>query len=246
MRAVGKRSALAVACVVALLTLLVTPVGLSYAEEPAPAAAACPPSPAVLASGTGQGTTLLGATTSRSSSTSASPYQPSAGEVVACVGSQEIDGATFAHWAIVAEKAQPRAHRRQGAEPTRGEMTITMGFLISADWLIGEAAHLHIEPSAAEVRRLFARLRQQQFHKPAQFEKFLRHSGETVSDLLLRVRLSILSTRIQQRVEGHGSKRSRQRAFTHFLRRFQRRWEAQTYCETLYKVHACGHTARSL
>lgn len=125
-------------------------------------------------------------------------------------------------------------------------MVTTMGFLISTDWVIGEAAKLHIEASAIEVRRQFDHLRRLQFPKPAQFKKFLKQTGETVSDLLLRVRLSMLTTRIQQLVEGGGSKRSRQRALTRFVKRFQRTWKAQTYCETVYKVSACGHTANSL
>jgi hypothetical protein len=175
-----------------------------------------------------------------------SPYQPSTEEVVACVGSQEISGATFTHWATVAENAVSPAHRHPAVGPPKAVMVTAMGFLISADWLIGEAANLHIEASAIKVRRQFDRLRRQQFPKPAQFKKFLKQTGETVSDLLLRVRLSMLTTRIQQRVEGHGSKRSRQRALTRFVKRFQRTWKAQTYCETIYKMPDCGHTANSL
>ncbi len=247
MRAVGRRSTVTVACFVALLTLLAIPVGLSYAEAPAPSppTAACPPSPSALAGSAAPSPALL-AVSPPPLPANVSPYQPSAEEVVACVGSQEISGATFTHWATIAENAASSAHRHPAVGPPKAVMVTTMGFLISADWLIGEAANLHIKPSAAEVRHLFDRLRHQQFPKQAQFKKFLKQTGETVSDILLRVRLSILTTRIQQRVEGHGSKRARQRAFTRFLKHFQRRWQAQTYCETLYKVHGCGHTARSL
>lgn len=245
MRAVGKRSTVTAACFVALLTPLAIPIGLSYAEEPAAPAAACPPSPAALAGSAAPSTTPPVAT-SPASSTDTSPYQPSGEEVVACVGSQEINGATFAHWATVAENTLPRAHRRQGTEPTREEMAITMGFLISTDWVIGEAANLHIEASAAEVRHMFDRIRRQQFPERTRFKKFLKQTGQTVEDLLLRVRLSMLTDRIQQRVEGHGSAHARRRALTRFVKRFQRTWEAQTYCEALYKVHDCGHTARAL
>ena len=40
----------------------------------------------------------------------------------------------------------------------------------------------------------------QQFPKAAEFEKFLATSGQTVSDLLLRVKLNLLSTKIQQKI----------------------------------------------
>ena len=165
---------------------------------------------------------------------------------MACVGSQEISGATFTHWAVVAERSQPHAHRRPVAEPTHEEMTLTLGFLISADWVTGEAADLGIELSAGEVRHEFDRLRRQQFPKLAEFKKFLRQTGQTTADLLLRVRLSMLTTRMQQRVEGHGSARARQNALMRFVKNYQRKWKAQTYCESLYRTPDCGHTASSL
>lgn len=243
MSTVGKLCTGAAVCSATLLTLLAIPVGLSYAEEPAPRAA-CPPSPAVLAGSGAPNPAPLAA--APSSSTNTSPYQPSAEEVVACVGSREIDGATFVHWATVAENSEPQADHRLGAAPTRMEMTTTMGFLISTDWVIGEAASLHIEASAAEVRRKFDQLRRQQFPRPARFKKFLKRTGETVADLLLRVRLSMLTARIQQRVAGHGSTRARQHALARFVEHFDHKWKTQTYCETRYKVRDCGHTASSL
>lgn len=225
--------------------LLVIPVGLSYAEEPAPPAAACPPSPAVLGGDTTPSSAPPAATPSPSSA-GASPYQPSAEEVVACVGSQEIDGATFTHWAGIAENAASPSHRDPAGGPSKAVMVTTLGFLISAEWVIGEAADLGIEIRTGEVRHEFERLRRAQFPKRAAFKKFLRQTGQTAADILLRVRLSMLTTRIQQRVAGHGSARRRGNALTRFVKRFERKWRAQTYCETLYKMPRCGHTASSL
>lgn len=125
-------------------------------------------------------------------------------------------------------------------------MTTVMGFLISADWVIGEAANLHVEASAVEVRRKFDQLRRQQFGKPGEFRTFLRTTGQTVADLMLRVRLSLLTTRMQRRAEGRGSAHARQRALKRFVKSFERKWTAQTYCEPLYKMSRCGHTASSL
>jgi hypothetical protein len=246
MRVVGKAGPGAAACFAAAFTLLAIPVGLSHAEAPAPAqpTAACPPSPAALAGNAASRPAPPAA--APSSSAHASPYRPSPEAVVACVGSREINGATFTHWAIVAENAASPTHRNPAAGPPKAVMATAMGFLISTDWVIGEAASLHVEASAAEVRRRFDRLRRQQFPKPAQFGKFLQQTGETVDDLLLRVRLSMLTARIQQRVAGHGSARARQRELARFVRRFEHKWKAQTYCETLYKVRDCGHTASSL
>src|SRR5208283_697197 len=44
------------------------------------------------------------------------------------------------------------------------------------------------------------------FPKASEFEKFLQTSGETVSDLLLRVKLNMLSQKIQQKVVKDKSK----------------------------------------
>jgi foldase protein PrsA len=44
------------------------------------------------------------------------------------------------------------------------------------------------------------KIRTQQFPSTAEFEKFMASSGQTVSDLLLRVKLNMLSQKIQQKI----------------------------------------------
>jgi foldase protein PrsA len=75
-----------------------------------------------------------------------------------------------------------------------------LGFLISAQWVIGESGHLGIKVTDQEVKKQFERLKNAEFPKAADFEKFLASSGQTVSDVLLRVRLNLLSTKIQQKI----------------------------------------------
>jgi foldase protein PrsA len=75
-----------------------------------------------------------------------------------------------------------------------------LGFLISSDWVIGEAAHLGVKVSDAEVHKQFQKIKTQQFPRAAEFEKFLKSTGQTTSDLLLRVRLNQLSSKIQEKV----------------------------------------------
>jgi hypothetical protein len=166
---------------------------------------------------------------------------------VACVGAQEISGAIFSHWAMVAEDGEGRSHRRPGAEPNRSQMLQVMGFLLSSDWVLGEAADLHVVVTAAEVRHRFDHIRHEQFSRRRDFKAFLRQTGQTTADLLLRVRLSMVSARIQRRIVGRsGSPRHLQRALTRFVRHFQRKWRVQTYCESRYAVSNCGHTASTL
>jgi foldase protein PrsA len=75
-----------------------------------------------------------------------------------------------------------------------------LGFLISSEWVLGEASSLGVKVSDTEVKKQFEKIKNQQFPKAAEFEKFLKTSGQTVSDLLLRVKLNLLSSKIQQKV----------------------------------------------
>lgn len=228
-----------VALSAAVLLLSLGAAGLvRAAEPPAPATPACPPPE----------TTATSPTPPAAPGTpGASPYRPAPTEVLACVAGSEISGASFAHWATVAERDEPPRRRTPNAEPTRVQMLQVMGFLVSSDWVIGEAADLHIVVSPAAVRRRFDRLRREQFHGRWQYGAFLKQTGETTADVMLRVRLSMISTLIQQHAVGHHrGARGQQEALARFVHGFQEEWKAQTYCESLYATQDCGHTAGTL
>lgn len=160
--------------------------------------------------------------------------------VVACVGSQEVTEAAFKHWSAV---AQTEEHPHTKHKPSARAVTEqVMGFLISADWVRGEAANLKVHVSSTMVQRRFHEERQAQFPKLREFRKFLRESKQTVADLLMRVELDILSERIQQRVTaGHKSANGQARALKHFVNNFSPKWTATTYCAPQYAVRDCGH-----
>jgi foldase protein PrsA len=75
-----------------------------------------------------------------------------------------------------------------------------LSFLLSSQWVIGEASDLGVHVSDSEVKKRFEQIKTQQFPKAAEFEKFLASSGQTASDLLLRVKLNLLSSKIQQKI----------------------------------------------
>ncbi len=163
---------------------------------------------------------------------------------MACIGSQSIVGATFQHWAHVARRAEGPVKHHQ---PRGTVVQQVMGFLISSDWILGEAQDRNIAVSEAAVRRRFDHIRAQQFPKRRAFKRFLEQSGQTVADLLLRVRLSILSERIQRSVQaGHHGARGRQHALERFVHDFKVKWTAQTYCAPAYAVQDCGHVQATL
>ena len=122
-----------------------------------------------------------------------------------------------------------------------------MGFLISSDWVIGEAQNLNIHASDVEVRRRFDHIRREQFPKRGEFTAFLRSSGQTVADLLFRVRLNLLSGRIQSRtIAGLRGAAAQEHAIAHFVSEFKSKWLAQTYCLPAYAVSDCGHVQTAL
>jgi foldase protein PrsA len=75
-----------------------------------------------------------------------------------------------------------------------------LGFLISSEWVLGEANALGVKVSDEEVHKQFQTIKSTQFPTAAEFEKFVSKSGQTVSDLLLRVKLNMLSQKIQQKI----------------------------------------------
>ncbi len=75
-----------------------------------------------------------------------------------------------------------------------------LSFLISSQWVLNEAKSLGVKLTDAEVHKEFEKIKTAQFPKAAEFEKFLQTSGQSVSDLLLRVKLNMLSSKIQKQV----------------------------------------------
>jgi hypothetical protein len=195
----------------------------------------CPPTSAAVSKGSPPSTPL---------STTAGTVSPAPEQIVACVGSQSITGATYMHWATVARKsASPSKHGPSTSEVVNE----VMGFLISSDWVLDEAAALNIHVSESTVRHTFDHVRAGQFPKQREFETFLRKSGQTVADLMFRVRLNLTSARIQKRVvAGHRGTRSQQRAIKRFVQEFKLKWTAQTYCEPGYATSDCGHVQAGL
>jgi hypothetical protein len=175
----------------------------------------------------------------------AGPAQPAPEQTLVCVGSEAITGATYLHWLAIAAESQPSAGPRA---PSAAELRKqVLAFLIPADWVKGEAHRLRIHVSATEVGRRFYSIRRQQFPKHAEFELFLRQSGETVADLLFRTELNLVSGRIQRHIlAGHRGARSQERALSRFVKAFRLRWRAQTYCASSYVTDDCGHVQSTL
>jgi foldase protein PrsA len=72
--------------------------------------------------------------------------------------------------------------------------------LVSFEWIEGEAKAKNINVSDKEVKASFDKQKKQAFPKAADFDKFLKDSGQTEGDILKRVRLDTLSNKIREKV----------------------------------------------
>jgi hypothetical protein len=204
-----------------VLLLLLAPAAPAFADGPA-AAAPCPPQPA--------GASPVPAPAVASSG------QPLPEQVLVCVGPRAINGRIYLHWVGVAEKSATAARVHASAAGASGFAAEAMGFLISSYWVLGEADALKVRITPAEVKSAYDHIREQQFSHRGELGHFLRDSGQTVADLLLRVHLNLASMRIQRYALRHYG----QSGLARWIRGFQARWKAQTYCAAQYAVPDCG------
>jgi foldase protein PrsA len=75
-----------------------------------------------------------------------------------------------------------------------------LGLLISFEWIKREAEEQGVEVTDEEVKKSFEEQKKQSFPKEADYEKFLKSSGQTNEDVMMRVRLDALSNKIRDKV----------------------------------------------
>jgi foldase protein PrsA len=72
--------------------------------------------------------------------------------------------------------------------------------LISFEWIEGEAKQQGVEVSDEEVQKQFEEQKKASFPKEEDYQDFLKQSGQTEEDILMRVRLDVLSNKIREEV----------------------------------------------
>lgn len=75
-----------------------------------------------------------------------------------------------------------------------------MGELLDAVWIQGQGEEMGIEVTPKQIETELEQIKQQNFKTDAAFQKFLKESHFNQEDVDKRVRLQILSTKIQQRL----------------------------------------------
>jgi len=134
--------------------------------------------------------------------TGTKPVLPDPPNYTACIAHLAATAPKPAKGQSAPTTAQLKSECEQQYKSLQSEV---LGFLISSQWVLGEGSSLGIKLTDAEVRKQFEKIKNEEFPKAAEFEKFLTSSGQTPSDLLLRVKLNMLSQKIQQHISKEKS-----------------------------------------
>jgi foldase protein PrsA len=123
------------------------------------------------------------------------------GDSIAIVKDTPITNAQFTN-------AMKQSALQQGlqAAPKPGDPQYTtirdaaLGDLLDIAWIQGEAKDQGVEVTDTQVQQQFQTTKQQNFKTEAEYQKFLQTSGFTEADVLLRVKLQLLSQAIQKKI----------------------------------------------
>jgi phosphatidylethanolamine-binding protein (PEBP) family uncharacterized protein len=161
-----------------------------------------------------------------------------AGEAVATVGPTPISKVSLEHWmSVTAALSHSKAHSKAARAALESQV---LGFLISSQWVLGEAAHLGLGASEAEVRQRLGQETAKQYPTHAKLEHYLVSIGETEADLLMRIRIELLEAKIARHVTvGKTVSTEPHLLLSDFQRGFEVRWRARTSCAPGYVMEDC-------
>lgn len=145
-------------------------------------------------------------------------------------------------------RARSQVMARQGSRPRPGTAGYTLvniealGDLLDRLWIQGEAAERGVSVSRREVSRQLKRIRKRNFPTAKKFRSFLKLSRFTRKDVLVSVRLQLLSTKIQKQVAaGCTSKAQQQAAFAAYIDAYRLKWRARTTCRSDLATDRCSN-----
>ena len=150
------------------------------------------------------------------------------------------------HQTTTGPAADEAALKSQCEQQYKSYKAEVMSFLISSEWVIQEAKRLGVHLTDQEVQKELEKLRQREFPKEAEFKKFLATSGETISDLLLRVKIDMLGSRIEKKV-ANGAKPVTASEVEHYYNLHQSQYgkpEAKDLLAILTKTEAGANKAK--
>ena len=136
---------------------------------------------------------------------------------VARAGNLSISDKAFDHWVAIAAKSQQQAQpdkdkkKKKPTVPKKGTQEYNqlrdqvMQFLINAAWIEQEASEKGVKVSQKDIDKEFEKTKKQFFPKKKDFKKFLKTSGMSEDDVMVRVKLQLLSNEIREKVTKEAS-----------------------------------------
>jgi hypothetical protein len=181
-----------------------------------------------------------GASTPAKSVVGAPPPTKPASDAVATVESTPIAKATFAHWLAVTAALSGQSGHNASASNAALKSKV-MGFLLTSEWVLGEAATQGVSVSEAAVHKHLQAIQRQQFKQPSELQKYLAKNHETTADLLLRVKLELLEAGISKKVTAaKHTAAEKKAALASFQAKFETKWKARTSCATGFVMEDCA------
>jgi len=116
--------------------------------------------------------------------------------------------------------------------------------LTSFQWLAGESAREGIKVSEGRVRNELERFRKGQFPTVAAFQAYIRNTGQTYQDELLRMRMDVYSNELARLAGERAHAKSKREGLEAFLKAtpaIGRRWAAKTRCSAGYVTQNCAN-----
>jgi len=133
----------------------------------------------------------------RSSGQGANASVPKPPEYTECVAAKRKSTPKPAKGQPKVTDAQLKSQCKQEYEQLRDQV---LQLLISFQWLEGEAKEQGIKVSDAEVKKSFDQQKKQSFPKDADYQKFLKDSGQSEEDIMLQVKADLLASKIRDKV----------------------------------------------
>jgi hypothetical protein len=141
----------------------------------------------------------------------------------------------------VAQLRDKCAHQQQELK------VLTLNTLIGWDWTIGQGLEIGVKVSDAEAGQRIEALKKEDL-TGVDFQKYLKYSGQTRSDMLLRAKTQLVEVKLGRVLESLAkqlpkglSPQQRQASLAKLLPRLSspRQWVTKTSCKTGYVTSSC-------
>jgi SurA-like protein len=159
---------------------------------------------------------------------------------VAVVGETEVPKTALDRQIAMLARQQRRANGKAPTAAQRKQIASqALAQLLQREAIEQEAAERGVKVSKAEVRRTWNSTAKQQFKTKKALRQFL--GGQRVADILVQLRLQVLSERIAEQVSKEaGGGKDGAKAVKEFQEDFRKRWQDKTACSGDYDAPGCS------